>query len=411
MNWKQVSAFAAMAASLCLSAPASAQNAEGVAAVVNDHVISTYDVRQRASLLLASARIQPTPEMQQRARAQALRDLIDERLQMDEAAHFEITVSPDQVDRRLADIARQNNATPEQFAASLSQAGVSIASLRSQIEADIAWQRLISGLYGSRVRISDVEVRETQQRIAANATRPQYQLSEIFLPAESEQEFQEMMQGGMRLLEQMQRGAPFPAVARQFSAAPSAAAGGYLGWIAAPELAPELQPIAERLEPGQVSLPVRTAAGVYIIAMRDRRAGADAGATSTVSLRQISAPAAREATLQRLQRRIEGCGNLDNLAQGVDGASVVDLGQTQESDLSPAIRERINGVEVGRASPVQVQGDQASTVVVCARETGGGGIPPAEEIEARLREQELTMLSDRYLRNLRSEATIITRSQ
>lgn len=411
MNWKQVSAFAAMAASLCLSAPASAQNAEGVAAVVNDHVISTYDVRQRASLLLASARIQPTPEMQQRARAQALRDLIDERLQMDEAAHFEITVSPDQVDRRLADIARQNNATPEQFAASLSQAGVSIASLRSQIEADIAWQRLISGLYGSRVRISDVEVRETQQRIAANATRPQYQLSEIFLPAESEQEFQEMMQGGMRLLEQMQRGAPFPAVARQFSAAPSAAAGGDLGWIAAPELAPELQPIAERLEPGQVSLPVRTAAGVYIIAMRDRRAGADAGATSTVSLRQISAPAAREATLQRLQRRIEGCGNLDNLAQGVDGASVVDLGQTQESDLSPAIRERINGVEVGRASPVQVQGDQASTVVVCARETGGGGIPPAEEIEARLREQELTMLSDRYLRNLRSEATIITRSQ
>ena len=379
--------------------------------MVNDHVISTYDVRQRASLLLASARIQPTPEMQQRARAQALRDLIDERLQMDEAAHFEITVSPDQVDRRLADIARQNNATPEQFAASLSQAGVSIASLRSQIEADIAWQRLISGLYGSRVRISDVEVRETQQRIAANATRPQYQLSEIFLPAESEQEFQEMMQGGMRLLEQMQRGAPFPAVARQFSAAPSAAAGGDLGWIAAPELAPELQPIAERLEPGQVSLPVRTAAGVYIIAMRDRRAGADAGATSTVSLRQISAPAAREATLQRLQRRIEGCGNLDNLAQGVDGASVVDLGQTQESDLSPAIRERINGVEVGRASPVQVQGDQASTVVVCARETGGGGIPPAEEIEARLREQELTMLSDRYLRNLRSEATIITRSQ
>lgn len=411
MNWKRVSAIAAIAASLCLSAPATAQNAEGVAAIVNDHVISTYDVRQRANLLLASARMQPTPEIQQRARAQALRDLIDERLQLQEASHFDITVSPDQIDRRLADIARQNNATPEQFAASLGQAGIAIGSLRGQIEADIAWQRLISGLYGQRVRISDVEIRETQQRIAANATRPQYQLSEIFLPAETEQEFQEMMQGGMRLLEQMQRGAPFPAVARQFSGAPSAAAGGDLGWIAAPELAPELQPIAERLQPGQVSLPVRTATGVYIIAMRDRRAGADAGATSIVSLRQISAPAAREAALQRVQRRVEGCGNLEDLAAGVDGASVVDLGQTQEADLSPAIRERINGVAIGRASPVQVQGDQASTVVVCARESGGGGIPSREEIEDRLREQELSMLSDRYLRNLRSEATIITRSQ
>ncbi len=411
MNWKQVSALAVIAGTLCLSAPVAAQNAEGVAAIVNDHVISTYDVRQRANLLLASARMQATPEIQQRARAQALRDLIDERLQVEEAGRFEITVTPDQVERRLEDIARQNSATLDQFTSSLAQAGVSLASLRGQIEADIAWQRLISGRYGSRVRISEQEITETQQRIAANATRPQYQLSEIFLPAENEQEFEEMMQGGMRLLEQMQRGAPFPAVARQFSAAPSAAAGGDLGWIAAPELAPELQPIAERLERGQVSMPVRTQNGVYIIAMRDRRAGADAGATSLVSLRQITVLAARESALQRLQRRIEGCGNLDELAASVDGASVVDLGQTQESDLSPAIRERINGVATGRASPVQTQGEQASTVVVCTRETGGGGIPSREEIEMRLREQELSMLSDRYLRNLRSEATIITRSQ
>src|SRR5690606_30448352 len=150
-----------------------------------DHVISTFDVRQRANLLLVSAGIQSTPEMQQRARAQALRDLIDERLQIEEAATFEITVTPEQVDRRIADIARQNNATVEDLTEQLRQAGVSISTLRSQITADIAWQRLISGLYGSRVRISEAEIRDVQARIAANATRPQYQLSEIFLPAET----------------------------------------------------------------------------------------------------------------------------------------------------------------------------------------------------------------------------------
>jgi peptidyl-prolyl cis-trans isomerase SurA len=286
-----------------------------------------------------------------------------------------------------------------------------MSTLRSQIEADIAWQRLVSGLYGSRVRISEVEVTETLQRIAANATRPQYQISEIFLPAESEQEFNEMQQGAMRLLEQMQRGAPFPLVARQFSQAASAAAGGDIGWIAAPELAIELQPVAERLQRGQVSLPVRTPTGVYIIAMRDRREGAASGSTSQVSLRLLTAPAIRENALSRVQRRISGCGDLDADISSVQGATVIDLGTTQESELSPAIRARLEGLEVGRASPVQIEGEQASTIVLCARETSGGGVPDRQEIEDRLREQELTMLAERYLRNLRREATIITRSQ
>jgi peptidyl-prolyl cis-trans isomerase SurA len=56
-----------------------------------------------------------------------------------------------------------------------------------------------------------------------------------------------------------------------------------------------------------------------------------------------------------------------------------------------------------------VDGEQASMFVVCARQTGGGGLPSRQEIEGRLREQELAMLSERYLRNLRREATIITR--
>jgi peptidyl-prolyl cis-trans isomerase SurA len=412
MTLKYMAAAAALATALIGVAPlASAQNAEGVAAIVNDHVISTFDVRQRATLLMVSAGLQPTPEMQQRARAQALRDLVDERLQLQEAAKFEITVTQEQVDRRLADIARQNQTTVEGLATQLGQQGISIGTLRGQIEADIAWQRLISGMYGSRVRVSEVEIRETQQRIAANATRPQYQISEIFLPAETEQEFAEMQQGAMRLLEQMQRGAPFPLVARQFSQSPSAAAGGDIGWIAAPELSPELQPIAERLQPGQVSLPVRTRNGVYIIAMRDRREGAPAGATSIVSLRQITAPAARQNAIERLQRRINGCGDLEDSVAGVQGAELVDIGRITEADLSPDIRSRVEGVQTGRASAVVANGDQLSIIVVCARETGGGGVPPREEIEDRLREQELTMLSERYLRNLRREATIITRTQ
>jgi peptidyl-prolyl cis-trans isomerase SurA len=408
MNLKHISAAAAIATALASAAsPASAQLAEGVAAIVNDQVVSTFDVRQRATMLINSAGIQSTPEMEQRARVQALRDLIDERLQIQEAANFDIAVSPAEVESRINDIARQNNTDLNGLSQQLASEGISITTLRQQIEADMVWSRLIGGLYGSRLRISEVEVRDTLERIAANATRPQYQISEIYLPAETEAEFNEMEQGALRLLQEMQRGAPFPLVARQFSGAPSAVAGGDIGWIASSELAPELRAVAEQLEPGQVSLPVRTPRGVYIIAVRDRRAGTPAGAASVVTLRQVSAPAARSNALERLRRT--NCNNLERETGQIQGATMLDLGQATESDLSPAIQTRISGIGAGAASAVATEGDQASVIFVCGRQTGGANVPSREEIEGQLREAELAMLAERYLRSLRREATIITR--
>jgi peptidyl-prolyl cis-trans isomerase SurA len=408
MHWKTIITAAAVSLALAGAAsPASAQLAEGVAAVVNDQVISTYDVRQRAMLLISSAGMESTPELVQRARGQALRDLIDERLQLIETQEYNITVAPGDIDRRLADIAQQNNTDAATLSRQLAAAGISVSTLRTQIEADLAWNRLIGGLYGTRVRISEIDISDTQARIVANATRPQFQISEIFLPAETPQEFDEMEQGGLRLLQEMQRGAPFPLVARQFSRSASAAAGGDIGWIALPELAPELQPVVERLEAGQVSLPVRTPRGVYIVAVRERRAGAPAGSSSVVTLRQVTAPAARASALQRLERG--GCDNLDRRVSDIQDANVIDLGQTLESDLSPAIRQRVNGVAAGGASNVATEGETANVILVCARQAGGANMPSRDQVEARLREQELSMLSERYLRNLRSEATIITR--
>ena len=410
MNLKYVTAAAALAvASLGLIAPVNAQNAEGVAAIVNDKVISTFDVRQRATMLLLFANLQPTPDLLERARTQALRDLVDEQLQVDEAAKYQITVSGDTIDRRMTEMATRSESTLDSLVGTLSANGVSVTTLRNQIRAEIAWQRLISGMYGSRVRISESDISETQQRIAANARRPQYELSEIFLPANTPEEFNQMEQGAMRLLEQMQQRAPFPLVARQFSQAPSAAAGGDLGWISATELAAELRPVAERLQTGQVSLPVRTQNGVYIIAMRNRREGIPEGAASIVSLRQVSAPTARTNALERIRRNAPGCGDLEDAIRGVQGASVLDLGQTVESELSSDIRSRLEGVAIGGASPVITNGDQANVLVLCSRETGGSAIPDRQQIEGRLREAELAMLAERYLRNLRREATIITR--
>ena len=224
MNLKQAIAAAAMWRDACgrSGAPASAQIAEGVAAIVNDHVISTFDVRQRANAAAdlgrhaidaGNAATRPRPGAARPGR----------RAPADAGSQPRSTSrsTPEQIDRRMADIARANNMTPEQFLQQLARTGRAAHDAAPQIEADIAWNRLMRGLYGTRVRVSEVEIRETQERIAANATRPQYQISEIFLPADDRSG---VHRNGARArcacLQEMQRGAPFPLVARQFSRSP-----------------------------------------------------------------------------------------------------------------------------------------------------------------------------------------------
>jgi peptidyl-prolyl cis-trans isomerase SurA len=416
MTWRfALAAAGALAGALAAPSSAFAQAAERVAAVVNDEVISSFDIRQRAALILISSGIEPTAEAIEEVRPQALRGLIDERLQLQEARQFKVDVSDREIEATLADIARSNNATVAQLGAELGRAGVGLDTLRRQIRADISWRRLVGGRFGSRVRISDVQVSETLARISTNATKPQYLVSEILVPAESEAEFVQAEQTAQRLLEQLRQGAPFPMVARQFSNAPSSAAGGDLGWLAQGELRAEIQSAVDRLQPGEVSIPFRGPGGVYLVALREKREGVAVGPPQvTYALRQVSAPAASRAALERATARLEGgCNALEGAVSSVTGARVVDMGEMRDVDLSDDARQRIASVARGAASPASAgPNETVNVLVVCDRvEAGAAGLPSRDDIENRLYEQELAMLSQRYLRNLRREATIITRNQ
>ena len=272
------------------TAPA-ASRSEGVAAVVNDEVVSTFDVRQRSALILASSGIPVSDEAMNQVRGQALRALVDEHLQVQEARDKKITVDKTEIDDALGNIAKSNNTTVAKFTSQLAGIGVNIGTLRHQIEAEIAWRRLVSARYGSRVRVSNDEVQDTLGRIKANATKPQFQMAEILLPATTDKEFADAETAANRLLLEMKGGrVNFAAIARQFSAAPSAAAGGDLGWLSESDLRPDLKAAAAALQPGQVSSPLRTPDGVEILALLDARAGVDPSTAVRMKLRQVNAP-------------------------------------------------------------------------------------------------------------------------
>lgn len=392
-----------------------------VAAVVNDEIISAYDLRQRMMFYLMTTGVRPTPETLPQIQQQALTALVDERLQlqelrkMEKTQKFQIIADDAEVDQSIAQIAKENNLSFDKLKAQMSQAGVDIGTLREQIRAQTSWQRMIRGRYGSRVRIGQNQIDMQLQRLKASAGKPQYQLAEIYIDPGRAGGMNEAVAGATQLVAQIQQGAPFPAVARQFSSAPSAASGGDMGWVSQSELPAELAAAAEQMTPGTLSQPIQASDGVYILFLRAKRAGS---ASTLVSLKQAAiqlgadAPAdkieAAGKTLTALQSQGLTCANLESEAAKIPGVVASDLGEADLNDLSGDFRRAAETLPDNQLSaPIRTQAGIHS-LMVCGRRTSDAQLPGPKDIENKLLGEQLTMLSRRYLRDLRNSATIET---
>jgi len=397
---------------------------ESVAAVVNDEIITTYDLRQRLLLLIVQSGVQPTREQLPAYEREALRSLIDERLQLQELRREEkergmqgkIVATDEKVAREIARIAQGGNTTVEQLEAILAQNGVRMETLRERLRAEISWEQWVANRYGRYVRVGQDQVAATIKRIGEAAAKPQYLISEIFIDAARAGGQAEAVAGAEQLVAQIQQGAPFGAVARQFSTAASAASGGDAGWLQENEIAAPVLAAVSQMRPGQISRPIPVAEGVYIVQLREKRAGAG---STVVNLKQAAvqlpadAPAAdvqaAQARLLALKGRLTGCEGLETQAASEAGVIAGDLGEADLNDLDAQFREAATRLQPGQVSdPIRTQVG-LHLVAVCAKRTGGAQTPSADQVENRLFAQQLNLVSRRSMRDLRNSATIESR--
>jgi peptidyl-prolyl cis-trans isomerase SurA len=406
------------------AAPASAQGmTENVVAEVNDDPITNYDILQRMRLLVVTAGIQPTrddiPELQR----YALSSLIDERLEMQELRREEkdqktsIVATDSVVDDVLSDYAKQNHMNSEQFLASLAAQGIGPDTIRSQLRAQESWQDWIRGRYGSRLRIGEDQIKAFQARMAAEANKPKYLISEVFIDAGKAGGTQQAMDEANQLLTQLHQGAQFQSVARQFSTDATAANGGDAGWVTAGELDPPVREALDAMRPGALSAPIQVKDGIYIVYLRERQAG---GSSVLISLKQaaIALPAnapqdqvdAASAKLTALRGQLHGCDNFETIAGKVDGVLAGDLGEAEAKDLAPAFRDAAVALPVGEISAPIRSDEGLHLVAVCGKRSNAASGLDHDQIENRLIGEQLQMINKREIRDLRNSAAIEVRT-
>ena len=170
------------------------------------------------------------------------------------------------------------------------------------------------------------------------------------------------------------------------------------------------------MKAGSFSEPIVTQDGVYILQLRDKRAGA---AAKMVKLTQaaIRLPAdakaedvaAATAKLAALRDSAHGCEALSAAAGKMPGVAAGDLGETNIDDLSPDFRTAVNGMKPGEISAPLRTATGLHLIALCGRHIGGAAEPTRADVENRIYSDQLGAIARRFLRDLRNSATIESR--
>lgn len=245
---------------------------ESIVAVVNKNVITASDVRARMDLIAVSSGLKPSKELDDKLRPQIVDMLIDEQLRSQEADRLTLKIEPKEIDSGFEQIAKQNNIAPDVFKKALQERGININTMRDQIKAQMAWNKVIQKRIRPKIQISDADIDSELDRLKENIGKDQFNVSEIYLPVNDPKKMNDAKNFASKLAEQLKAEPDaFPKAARQFSQSPGANQGKSIGWVMAGVLPKEVDAVLPTMEKGNISTPIETQTGLYIIKLNDKR--------------------------------------------------------------------------------------------------------------------------------------------
>ncbi len=401
--------------------PAEQATETRIAAVVNDEVISVADLQSRLRMVMLSSNFPDSPETRQRIAGQVLRTVVDEKLEMQEAKKQNVTATDAEINKAISQIEKQNNMQSGQLDEVLKAHGIERGALIDQLTASIVWAKLVRRVVSQTNAVSDDEIDDAVKRLKESANEPQSRVAEIFLAVDNPQQDDEVRRLAERLIEQMKQGARFSAVAQQFSQSPTAAVGGDLGWVRPEQLNPDLAKAVAQMRPGELSPPIRTGAGYYLMLVLDRRTGrAGGGEEETVlHLVQVVFPlppqaseAMRRAALAEAantKTTAKDCAEMLKIGKEKGSPQLSSEGRLRISQIAPAVRSIVAGLEVGQASQPIVQKNGVGVIMLCEKVTPNSTLPTRDEVADQLSRQRAENIARRYLRDLRRTAFVDVR--
>ncbi len=350
-------------------APTAQGTADFIVALVNSEPVTNNEVRQRLVRVEQQLAQQGTamPPRDQLAR-QVLEQIINERIQLQQAAELGINVDEAAVTQAEQSIAAQNQLSPEEFRRRLAAEGVDINRLRNDLRNQILLQRVRERQVDSRVRVTEADIDDfiREQQNSSDLSTLELHLAHVLFivpegaSAERVQELQERARG---VAERARAGADFGQLAREFSEAPERVNGGQFGLRSADRLPALFVDATRSLAVGGIAGPLRSPAGFHILKVLEKRQAGmpDVNVTQTrarhILLRPDSQLSQDEAVARLNEWRAQlasGQASFEALARehSQDGSASQggDLGWAGPGQFVPEFEEAMDSLRPGEVS-------------------------------------------------------------
>ena len=393
------------------------QDVQEIVAIVNDEVISLYDLKQRTLLLaLSSSSGQITQEQEQLLQQQAMSGLIDDKLKLEEAEKYKAIATETEMATSYRNYARQFNLEPDVLETRLNEAGVAKKTLEAQLGSSMAWQRVTFGLLEPMANVTDDEVMNYIEKMERDKGKFEFQVSEIFLPISNNAQREEVKSAANIMHEQLATGVDFPRVAQQFSQSSTASVGGDMGWIMDNELPEEVNTEIRLLETGTITEPIVTEQGVYILKLNNKRRILTLDENDiAVNLRFLffSKKEFQDDTLGQLKKSVleviqspNTCEETEIIATTLNATNTGTTGVVRVGDLPAEMRAEILKLDVGYGTPLSDEDEGYRSFVLCSKDIPQIVLPEYEAVLKDMTSSRLQLIARRHLRDLRRDAIV-----
>ena len=415
----RANAAAAKAASTSLTRPG-----DYIAAVVNQELVTAYEVSQRMARAREEARRDnQTLPSDAELRRQVLESLIEDRAMLSHARDGGVRVDDADLDRAVANVAAQNQMTLAQLRAQLAREGMDLARFRANIRDQLLIERVREREVAQRIRITDSEIDEfIEKQRGASAGEVQYNVAQVLVTVPdgaSDAVVAERRARAEAALARIRGGEAFAAVAKAVSEDANKANGGEIGMKPADRLPDIFLEVVRPLASGDVAPTLlRSGAGFHVLKLLERSDGSALRVTQTrarhILLRpspQLSAQAV-QARLADFKRQIDaGTRRFEDLARehSLDGSAAAggDLGWAAPGQFVPEFEEAMNPLPVGGISaPVTSRFGVHLIQVVDRRSVALDAKQLKEQARNALRERKFETAYAEWVREVRDRAYV-----
>ena len=412
--------------------PAQAQPAPGgvpqadsarIVAVVNGDVVSHGDVDNRRRLFALSTGLPTSQEVLDRLTPQITRDLVDERLRLQEVQRRRIVVTDQEIAKAIEEVETRNGMPPGTLRHRLSADGVELRTLIDQIRVQIGWSRVLHQVLGAQTEVSDADIAEQERLLKEQTGQPEYRVSEIFVPVENPAHAEEAQRFADTVIQQLRAGASFGVAAAEFSQNQTALQGGDLGWRQPNQMDPQVLRVLQEMPVGAVSNPIRVPGGISIVTLHGKREIGHEEVTVlqvrqafwrfTSPLNQSNPTAQQKQVLEqttKLSASARSCDDVEAANKAAGSGRPSSPGDVPLESTTGPMRGVLEKLVPGKASPPLVAEDGIEVLMLCSREQKNLGIPTRQELTERILSERVELASRQLMRDLQRRGVLDLRT-